>query len=68
MAVRGTRSALLEMNVTRPPFNDLRVRRAMAHAIHVDAIIRARPGWPGYPYSPHHVPGPPFYKDLPRSC
>ncbi len=66
MAVRGTRSAFLEMNVTRPPFNDLRVRRAMAHAINVDAIIEHVLGGLATPIPSIMSPDSPFYKDLPR--
>ena len=29
------------MNLSRPPFNDLRVRQAIAHAIDLDAMVRA---------------------------
>jgi peptide/nickel transport system substrate-binding protein len=36
---RGTRSFYVGMNCTRPPFNDVRVRRAMNHAIDMVAII-----------------------------
>jgi len=68
MAVRGTRSASLEMNVTRPSFNDLCVRRAMAHAIHVDAIIEHVLGGLATPIPRIMSPDSPFYKDLPRSC
>ena len=34
-----TRSYFLEMNVNKPPFNDLRVRQAMNHAVDMDTII-----------------------------
>lgn len=39
LRVNGTRSYFLEMNVTRPPFSDVRVRRAMNHALDVQAVI-----------------------------
>jgi peptide/nickel transport system substrate-binding protein len=35
----GTRAHWLEMNVTRPPFDDVRVRQAMNYAVDVDLII-----------------------------
>lgn len=37
--VEGTRVYFLEMNVTRPPFDDVRVRQAMNYAIDWDLII-----------------------------
>lgn len=39
LRVNGTRSYFLEMNVNRPPFDDVRVRRAMNHALDVQAVI-----------------------------
>ncbi|HEY8531215.1 MAG TPA: ABC transporter substrate-binding protein, partial [Limnochorda sp.] len=39
MAVNGTRSFFMEMNVNKPPFNDVRVRQAINHAVDVQAII-----------------------------
>ena len=36
----GTRVAFLPFNHSRPPFNDLRVRKAIHHAIDVKAIIK----------------------------
>lgn len=39
LRVNGTRSYFVEMNVTKPPFNDVRVRRAMNHALDVQAVI-----------------------------
>lgn len=35
----GTRVHMFEMNVNQPPFNDVRVRRAMNHAVNMDLII-----------------------------
>ena len=39
MTVNGTRSFFLAMNNTRPPFNNINVRKALCHAINVDLII-----------------------------
>lgn len=39
ISVPGTRSFFLEMNVNKPPFNDIRVRQAIAYAIDVDTVI-----------------------------
>jgi peptide/nickel transport system substrate-binding protein len=35
----GTRVHMFEMNVKQPPFNDVRVRRAMNHALNMDIIV-----------------------------
>ena len=35
----GTRVHMFEMNVRQPPLNDVRVRRAMNHAVNMDIII-----------------------------
>lgn len=35
----GTRVYMFEMNVTKPPFDNVKVRQAMNHAINMDAII-----------------------------
>jgi peptide/nickel transport system substrate-binding protein len=35
----GTRVQMFEMNVNQPPFNDVRVRRAMNHAVNMDIIV-----------------------------
>ena len=35
----GTRVHMFEMNVNQPPFNDVRVRRAMNHAVNMDILI-----------------------------
>lgn len=39
VSVLGTRSYFLELNVNKPPFNDIRVRQAMNYAVDIDTII-----------------------------
>ena len=39
MTVNGTRSYFLPLNNTRPPFDNIKVRKALCHAINVDLII-----------------------------
>jgi len=39
VSVLGTRSYFLEMNVNKPPFNDIRVRQAMNYAVDIDTLI-----------------------------
>ncbi len=39
MSVNGTRSYFLALNNTRPPFDNIKVRKAMCHSINVDLII-----------------------------
>ncbi|HAN86016.1 MAG TPA: peptide ABC transporter substrate-binding protein [Firmicutes bacterium] len=39
-SVEGTRVYFAEMNCTRPPFDDLRVRRAINYAVDWDTILR----------------------------
>lgn len=38
--VQGTRVYGIELNNARPPFNDVKVRQAMNHAVNWDAIIK----------------------------
>ncbi|MBC7224407.1 MAG: LysM peptidoglycan-binding domain-containing protein [Anaerolineae bacterium] len=38
-ACGGTRPHFMEMNVTKPPFDDVRVRKAMNYAVDVETII-----------------------------
>lgn len=38
---KGTRGRMVQMNVNEPPFNDVRVRRAMNYAVNIDRILDA---------------------------
>jgi peptide/nickel transport system substrate-binding protein len=38
--VRGIRKLFVEFNLFRPPFKDVRLRKAVAHAIDVDELLR----------------------------
>jgi len=40
LTVNGTRSYFLALNNTQPPFNNIKVRKAMCHSINVDLIIK----------------------------
>ncbi|MCR4391390.1 MAG: ABC transporter substrate-binding protein [Candidatus Acetothermia bacterium] len=64
MSVRGTRSTFLEMNVTQPPFDDVRVRRAMNYAIDVNKIIEHVLGGLATPIPSLLSPDSPYFKDL----
>lgn len=64
MSVRGTRSAFLEMNVNRPPLDDVRVRRAINYAIDVDQIITYMFNGLATPIPTILSPDSPFYAPL----
>jgi len=66
LSVRGTRSAFIEMNVTRPPFDDVRVRQAMNYAVDVDLIIEHVLAGLATPIPSLMSPDSPYYADLPR--
>ena len=55
---------LLAINNARPPFDDLRVRRALAHAIDRNAIIQGAMYGYGQPIGSHFPPHDPAYVDL----
>jgi ABC-type dipeptide/oligopeptide/nickel transport system permease component/ABC-type transport system substrate-binding protein len=55
---------LLAINNLRPPFNDLRVRRALSHAIDRQAIIKGAMYGYGEPIGSHFPPHDPAYVDL----
>jgi len=55
---------ILAMNNKMPPFNDVRVRRAVAHAIDRQAIIDGAMFGLGTPIGTHFAPHNPAYVDL----
>jgi len=59
-----TTEVILSTNQTRKPFSDVRVRRAMAHAIDRSAIIKGAMSGYGTPIGSHMDPGNPYYIDL----
>lgn len=65
LSVRGTRSAFLEMNVRRPPFDDVRVRQALNYAVDVDLVIEYVLAGLATPIPSLMSPDSPFYLDIP---
>ncbi|MBM4324414.1 MAG: ABC transporter substrate-binding protein [Deltaproteobacteria bacterium] len=59
-----TTEVILSTNNSRKPFNDVRVRRAMAHAIDRSALIKGVMSGYGTPIGSHMDPGNPYYIDL----
>jgi len=59
-----TTEVILSTNQTRKPFDDVRVRRAMAHAIDRSALIKGVMSGYGVPIGSHMDPGNPYYIDL----
>ena len=59
-----TTKVILSTNNSRKPFNDVRVRRAMAHAIDRSALIKGAMSGYGVPIGSHMDPGNPYYVDL----
>ncbi|MEJ0061572.1 MAG: ABC transporter substrate-binding protein [Terricaulis sp.] len=55
---------ILAINNARPPFNDVRVRRALAHAVDRRAIIDGAMFGYGAPIGSHFAPHHPAYVDL----
>ncbi|HMQ94893.1 MAG TPA: ABC transporter substrate-binding protein [Amaricoccus sp.] len=55
---------ILAMNNARPPFDDIRVRRAVAHAIDRQAVIDGAMFGYGTPIGSHFAPHNPAYEDL----
>jgi len=59
-----TTKVILSTNNSRKPFNDVRIRRAMAHAIDRTALIKGAMSGYGVPIGSHMDPGNPYYIDL----
>ncbi|MEP1207334.1 MAG: ABC transporter substrate-binding protein [Rhizobiaceae bacterium] len=55
---------ILSTNNTKPPFNDVRVRRAIAHAIDRQAIVDGAMFGQGTPIGTHFAPHHPAYVNL----
>ncbi|WP_256825631.1 ABC transporter substrate-binding protein, partial [Pseudomonas juntendi] len=52
------------MNNSRPPFNDIRVRRAIQHAVDKKALVEGVMLGFGTPIGSHRSPGESCYEDL----
>jgi peptide/nickel transport system substrate-binding protein len=59
-----TSKVVLSTNNSKKPFTDVKVRRAMAHAIDRSALIKGAMSGYGVPIGTHMDPGNPFYMDL----
>ena len=59
-----TTEVILSTNNSRKPFDDIRVRRAMAYAIDRSALIQGAMSGYGIPIGSHMDPGNPYYVDL----
>ena len=59
-----TTKVILSTNNSRKPFDDVRVRRAMAHAIDRTALMKGAMSGYGVPIGSHMDPGNPYYVDL----
>ncbi len=55
---------LLSTNNRKAPFNNLKVRQAMAHALNREAIIEGATNGYGVPIGSHFAPHNPYYVDL----
>jgi peptide/nickel transport system substrate-binding protein len=67
LPIKAANHRLLNMNVNKAPFNDVRVRQAIALALNRPDLASGlwgkyghvgndSPMWPGYPYTSHSVP------------
>jgi peptide/nickel transport system substrate-binding protein len=59
-----TTEVILSTNNSRKPFDDVRVRKAMAYAIDRNALIKGAMSGYGVPIGSHMDPGNPYYIDL----
>jgi peptide/nickel transport system substrate-binding protein len=59
-----TTEVILSTNNSKKPFDDARVRRAMAYAIDRNALIKGAMSGYGVPIGSHMDPGNPYYIDL----
>jgi peptide/nickel transport system substrate-binding protein len=59
-----TTEVILSTNNSRKPFDDVRVRKAMAYAIDRNALIKGAMSGYGVPIGSHMDPGNPYYVDL----
>ena len=55
---------IVSLNEARHPFDDIRVRRALAYAIDRNAVIQGAESGLGQPIGSHYVPTDPGYVDL----
>jgi peptide/nickel transport system substrate-binding protein len=62
-----TTEVILSTNNSRKPFDDVRVRRAMAYAIDRKALIEGAMSGYGVPIGSHMDPGNPYYVDLTKT-
>ena len=62
-----TTEVILSTNNSRKPFDDVRVRRAMAYAIDRSALIQGAMSGYGVPIGSHMDPGNPYYIDLTKT-
>jgi peptide/nickel transport system substrate-binding protein len=59
-----TTEVILSTNNSRKPFTDVRIRRAMAHAVDRNLLIKGAMSGYGVPIGSHMDPGNPYYVDL----